>query len=349
MTPPMPEFGEFIDKPLKTREERAAAAALPIQDRQRIVERLSTATPHSKAIQKALKSFHMPVEGGRHGVGRICGLIGPSRTGKSWALAKYIQGLGRMDRTDAVVPRAIYVEASEGGSGRDFAELAYRRLGLGDAPRRAAKWLLDAVMEEVVAYGIELVVIDDVQFVLTNRVGGTAAAVQGFLKNLANRQTCNVVLAGDQTVEDVIRSVPHLEGRGGFPVEHVRPYAWSTAGGTGDFGMLLDRIDNRLPFLLPSMLSLPSTAAHLHRLSGGIIGRVMNIVGAAAFAAMGDGASAVGVDHLRAAAQRTMRLGDPYQPFETDPAAPAPKKAAPEPTQGAEPTLTKRPPRRRAA
>lgn len=351
--PSMPEFEEFIDRPYTTREGRAAAAALPIPERLRIVRRLCAPTPQFKDLKEALRGFHIPVEGGGHDVGKICGLIGPSRSGKSWALGSYIQGLGRMDRTDAIVPRAVYLEASEGGSGRDFASRAYTLLGLGDAPRSGAKWLKDQVREEIVHYRIELVVIDDAQFIFANRVGGTSDILKGFLKDLSNAQTCNIVLAGDQTVEDVVRSISYLEGRGGFPVERVKPYAWSADGKTGAFGKLLDRIDNRLPFLLPSSLSSPAVAAHLYELSGGIIGKLMNVVAAAAVKAIGDGASNVGIDHLRDAAMSRRRLNDPYQPFKTD--LPSPPPAPPPPTTpgGApdkkKPSLNKRRPPRRAA
>ena len=52
------------------------------------------------------------------------------------------------------------------------------------------------------------------------------------------------------------------------------------------FTVMLEGIDNRLPFTLKSGLSESTIAADIHRFSGGLIGRVMNLIGAAGFEAI---------------------------------------------------------------
>ena len=139
--------------------------------------------------------------------------------------------------------------------------------------------------------------------------------MQGFLIKVAEMNTCNVILVGTEGIREAVRAVDHLQGRGLFPCETIDAYGWRLDANLGGFGDLLDEIDDRLPFRRPSDLSEPETAAHLYRVSSGLIGAVKVYVEAASHLAMNEDADCVTVDHLHEVAQRHRTPGDPYDPF----------------------------------
>lgn len=81
------------------------------------------------------------------------------------------------------------------------------------------------------------------------------------------------------------------------------------------FCMLLDGIDNRLPFAAKSGLANDRIAKDIHRHSDGLIGRVMELVQAAAFDAINDGTDSILIEHLQSAADRLLPSNDAYRYF----------------------------------
>ena len=71
-----------------TDEARAVAAASTPAVRQRMIEKLLYPYPLFKDGNAFIGKFHRPVTGGHHGAGKIGGLLGPSRVGKS-AICKF--------------------------------------------------------------------------------------------------------------------------------------------------------------------------------------------------------------------------------------------------------------------
>lgn len=77
----------------------------------------------------------------------------------------------------------------------------------------------------------------------------------------------------------------------------------------------MNGIDRRLPFRLSSDLASPRNALHFYELSGGSIGRVMNVVRDAANRAINDGSARIMDEHLQAAAASRARVGATLSPF----------------------------------
>ena len=82
------------------------------------------------------------------------------------------------------------------------------------------------------------------------------------------------------------------------------------------FRLLLDKIDERLPFASPSGLNNAAWAKDFHYYSQGKIGRLMNLISRAAMMALKQDTACVMVEHLREAVNGMRKPGDHYRYFE---------------------------------
>jgi hypothetical protein len=165
---------------------------------------------------------------------------------------------------------------------------------------------------------VELVVIDDAQYLLCASNPQTVKQSLGFILGMAKSKTCNVLLGGTTDVAGAVRSFAHAYNQGLFPNYTLRPYRWEVTEERGAFLVLLDSVDARLPFEKPSGLADPYIAANLYRASNGALGSVMQIVKAAAFDAINKEQSHITLANLELAARDRSNPSDPHKLF-TDP------------------------------
>ena len=187
---------------------------------------------------------------------------------------------------------------------------------LGYPPRRQkAEVLFENIVEEIKLFGIEMVVIDDAQYLLASRYRETVNGTLGFLLQLADAKACNVLVAGHPVIEDVISANDPVFNRGSFPHGFIDPHDWADQQSQDEFRTVLDEIDKWLPFEKRSNLASKTLSPHLYRVSGGLVGMIMNHVRPAAHLAMNEGAPCITTAHLIAASTTLRRTGDPYVPF----------------------------------
>ncbi len=305
---------EFVTDTYVTADQRETAASLPPAERQRRIKHMLIRTPTFNTTVKFLQEQHMPVPGGSHDTGRICGILGASRTGKSYALAHYTGGLGNVQSKNAIVGRALVISCGKRWTSLMFATATKEAAKL-PMPRKsnAANMLADFTLE-VVRHGVELVVIDDVQFMFA-QANKTSEDVSGFIIRLAEQHSCNVILSGTEPIDIVVRADEHMYGRGAWPVHRLDAYGWRTEKTLGEFCTTLDVVDDMLPFRRRAELVDPFVSAHLYHVSGGKIGLALEYVRSAAYKAIAEKSDTVTVEHLRAAAAVRRKVGDPYEPF----------------------------------
>jgi hypothetical protein len=94
------------------------------------------------------------------------------------------------------------------------------------------------------------------------------------------------------------------------------PLRWDIDDEREQFILLLHGIDCRLPFQNLSKLKEPDTVADFYHSTGGIIGRVMNLICDAALRAINDKTSCIMPYHLTAAAKLRLKVGETYIPFQ---------------------------------
>ncbi|WP_375590799.1 ATP-binding protein [Hoeflea alexandrii] len=303
---------KFHEKPFKTPEERLAAASLNVRERQAMIETLLYKYPIFKKGEEFVRTFHFPFEGGSHGTGKIGGLLGSSRAGKSTICTYYVAGIDKpgLDEDGERHP-VLHITATEQTTPSSLADTIATATGMRSIPAKTkAPGRLKMVTDRLRQVRTELIILDDAQFLLLGRTRSYLRGFHSALKQFADLGTLNVLLVGEESIHDAIAGVDYLEGRGGFEHENLVPL--SDAGEDfNNFRLLLNRIDARLPFKEPSVLSDSSAvAADVHAFTGGSIGRVMNLVRLAAALAMNDGTSCIMLEHLQRSSQRLMRLGD---------------------------------------
>ena len=303
---------EFHENPFKTPEERLAAAVLGVPERQAMIERLLYKYPDFKKGEQFIRDFHFPFVGGSHGTGKIGGLLGSTRAGKSTICAYYVAGV-EQPGPDEFGERhpVLHITATDQTTPSSLADTLADATGMRSSPAKIkTQARMNMMLGRLRSVRTELLILDDVQFLFLGRTRSYLSGFQSFLKQLADLGTLNVLLVGEESVHEVIAGVDYLEGRGGFKREVLRPLG-DAGKEFDDFRLLLSKIDARLPFKEASVLHGSSAvAADIHAFTGGSIGRVMNLVGDAAALAMNDGASSIMLDHLQRASTKLIRLGD---------------------------------------
>ncbi|MFB4385633.1 hypothetical protein RAC79_20715, partial [Agrobacterium sp. LR_9] len=159
----------------------------------------------------------------------------------------------------------------------------------------------------------ELLIIDDAQYLFFERTSKTAASMFKLIKTIVDYNSLSVMLVGEERVNDYVNSIDAFVNRGYN--SHVLK---SLSAGKSDmkrFEKLLGAIDRRLPFANLSGLDNPYIAREMYRYSGGMIGRVMNLVRPAAFKAINQGTSMIMIEHFREAVATRRRKGDDHDYF----------------------------------
>lgn len=297
-----------------TEEARAEAASQSPAIRQRLIETLLYPSPPFKEGNKFIGKFHRPVTDGRHGTGKIGGLLGPSRVGKS-AICKFYRSHhpARLDDDGEVYP-VVYFQASDDMNPRTMTERICEVTGARSLAQMKVSALIDTCINRLVRSRTELLIIDDAQFMFMGRRSDQVRNFKSFIKLASDRNAFNVLLVGEPVIGDVVSAVDYLVGRGGFPHARLAPLS-DTATEFEQFTLMLEGIDNRLPFLMKSNLSDARIAADIHRFSGGLIGRVMNLIQAAGFEAINDSTSKIMIEHLRSAAGILVAVDDAHPYF----------------------------------
>lgn len=309
---------KFHETPFKTSDERLAAAALPVRDRQEMIETLLYKYPVFKTGEKFIEDFHFPYgREAKHGTGTIGGLLGSSRVGKSTVCTYYAahQPRQEVDENGESYP-IVHVTMNAQTTPSSLADILANATGMRSIPSRVkADGRMRMVYQRLIMVKTQLVIIDDAQFLFNGKNAKGLHAFQTVIKDMADLHTLNVLLVGEETIREAIDNISFLEGRGSFPHETLR--ALGDAGKEFEgFRILLSRIDMRLPFKAQSVLHESSrVAADLHAFTGGSIGRVMNLVRAAAAMAINDGAACIMLEHLQRASIKLARLGDDRQYF----------------------------------
>lgn len=296
-----------------TREERAAAARLPAVERQWMVDNLLFEYPLFKKVTSDLSAFHRPVKGGSHGCRMVGGVLGESRSGKSFICKHYAAGFPPRDGARGEVHPVLYLEARSDWTAQHMAEQLFLATGAKSIPSDKTSAMITKSCKRIVNAETELVIIDDAHFLLMEAKGQALGRFKSFIKAIADLETCNIVLSGLPRLYNAVEGENQLHGRGGFPHWDVKALDWNLQEEKEQFALLLDGIDRRLPFRSSS--SLAAHVVDFHHATDGMIGRVMNIVKDAAYRAINDDTACILDVHLWEAQKPRRKPGDSYVYF----------------------------------
>ncbi|KSV80380.1 hypothetical protein N183_17465 [Sinorhizobium sp. Sb3] len=301
---------KFHADPLKTPEERIAVSALPKEKRQELISTLLYRYPIFKNGVSFIESFHRPTGSAAHDAGRIGGLLGESRSGKSM-ICRYYASLHKDGGYEHKSQPIIYFEATENMDLRLAAIRLCSLAGACSVPGLSGHELTEHVILCLASAKTELLIIDDAHYLLCNRRRDQFAELRAFIDEMARAKLFNILLVGEECLHCAIYETAMRHGQ--FYHDTVKLF-----GDSGTefemFRLLLDRIDDRLPFA--SRAGIEALAKDLHRYSAGKIGLVMDLVQRAGLMAIHQDADRITIEHLRMAANRMRAPGDHYPYFE---------------------------------
>lgn len=304
----------FHDKRL-SQTERVEAALRSPAERQRMIETLLVRYPRHRAMSKFIASFHRPVKDGTHDHGHIGVLLGATRSGKSWVLRDYMTGFPPVHKDGIVEKPVLYIEIMDDMAAHDVVRSTFMALGYVSVPQVKTDALMAMVIEALPDHGVELIIFDDVDNALRSQRTGYAKKILAFIKGILDKDYCNILCSGRYELYRILAAAEQIKGRGGLKQAVLEPYRWQVREEREQVRLLLDEIDERLPFAKKSGLADPDLAAHLYAVSGGVIGQMMNYIEPAAYEAMNDRADRIERDHLIHAAKSLMAPGTSFVPF----------------------------------
>jgi hypothetical protein len=307
----------FHTEAFETDNERLAASLLSADQRQWMIQNLIVKYKVFNTAFQQIANNHMPVAGGIHGQGTVGAMLGESRAGKS-AVCAYYAALHppTLDDEGEIFP-VVHMTASLRMTPVEFAHEVNRLTA--SRYMRATGGIgayVNNALLRLLRVRTQLLIIDDAQYLFFDRTDKTAASMFKLVKTIADFNALSVVLVGEERINDYVYSIDAFANRG-YNWQVIKPL---TAGKKDmeKFSKLLGSIDRRLPFTNLSGLDNDHVAEHLYRFSGGMIGRVMNIIRPAAFAALNDGSSHIMIEHLRTAVSTRLRKGDTFSYFGFD-------------------------------
>lgn len=295
-----------------TPEARLAASRLPRLGRQSMIENLLVEYVTFKEGLDFVRRAHNPYDGGAPVGGKLRGLLGESRVGKSWICQHYAAINPPLLVEDQELYKVVHMTVSVRMTPLEFAQELNDLSGNRYSPMRGGwqSYVRRALLHLVEA-GTELLILDDAQYLFFDRREDTVYDMFKLVKKILDTRVTNVLLVGEQRTDEFVQRTAPLKNRdySAMPFKQLT----SSAKDIDDFGKLLGSIDKRLPFAEPSVLR--SLAEDMYRFSGGMVGIVMNIVQAAAAEALNNNRSRILIEDFRYAVKTRVAVGDDYNYF----------------------------------
>ncbi|MFS2154418.1 AAA family ATPase [Rhizobium sp. Rhizsp42] len=314
-TPSLPvAVPHFHTDAFESDEERVAASKLPVTTRQWMIKNLLVKYRVFKDGYDIIAGNHFPVEGGMPGAGTVGAMLGESRTGKT-AVCSYYAAMHppHYDEEGEIFP-VVHMTATVKMTPVEFAHQLNRLTAARYEKKSGGSGVyVDSALLRLLKVQTQLLIIDDAQYLFFDRTDKTAANMFKLVKAIIDYDCLAVMLVGEERINDYVFSIRPFANR---------QYNWKVlkplSAGQSDmerFAKLLGSIDRRLPFANLSGLDQTYIAEQFYRYSGGMIGRVMNIIEPAAYIALNKRAASVTIEHLREAVSTRVDAGDSYSYF----------------------------------
>lgn len=289
------------------------APATPGERQQRIRD-IFVDHPNHQIARACLNRFYMPVEGGIPSRGSICALIGPSRTGKSFAAKEMVAAHEPRIGKDGVKRPVLLVDCPIEGGTRGILDNIADALDLTVSTRVTNANLINVILRELGRAEVEFVIFDEAQELFPDKNKKILSFARGLLRKMLNLHQFNIVCIGLPETYSVIAEDPQLFGRGGL--EHMRlyPYNWNDPEGQKSFRALCHKFDVEMPFE-KSGFGAQDFAYRLFLASGGCIGHLKNYLIDAGNRAIADESVRVELRHFAEGFDARKRPGETFNPF----------------------------------
>lgn len=303
----------------------------PPGERQRLLQDFEVDHDQLRDGLDFIGRFHFPVKGGSPQHGRIGILAGESRTGKSYAVLRYVRSFPSLEGESGKIFPVVYVETPGVASERAFLEAIANALEIPHHVRTKGYELLNNVLKNLREHKVDLLIFDEFQDAFDSKKPGLTRAVRKILRKILNIKPAapSIVCVGLLETYDLMRGDSQITGRGGLQYRILRPYDRESVDGRQSFRLLCGVIDKVLPFEMRSGLYQLETSERLHFVTGGSIGRLKDFLFAAGAMAINEDAPRIEYKHFAQAYDEQKPPGTSFNAFRDDLVL-APKEPAPD-------------------
>lgn len=313
----------MIETPMRTafieeaiaKEDRKRIASLPNAERQQRFSDMLVRHDGFDAIVKFLDLAHMPIPDGTPNRGRITAVYAPYRSGKSTALQFYAARFPKTIEGSTVKRKVVYFHCDRNMPPAALLTGLFGAVTGLIAPEKSSQLLAPRLIEQIAARGVEMLIIDDLQTMMSGRRSDSQDRIRGLLVKLLEAKVCNVTIAGPPELDRLLRPDAQVEGRGGMLNAKIPRYDWQDPDSRNRYRILLDMIDDRLPFEEKSGLGATKVAAHMYDMFGDSIGFALDFIFYAMAFAMRDGAKHIRLADLALVAELQRAPEDPFVHF----------------------------------
>ncbi len=278
----------FHETPFTTPEARLAASRLANRKRQWMIDNLLHRYETFDAGWKLLERVHRPVLDGDVGRGTFGAIYGDTRVGKTSIIDAYRANHPSTVDEDGEIYPIVRITATAGMTPSTLSDEFYFQTGSRAQATKTSQFIRDRnAIDRLVMHRTELVIVDDVQFLLFNRRRDEMPKFNSFLRTLIDYKEFAVVFVGEPKVQEWVMSHPDISSRS-YTEEHLDRYDRSE-GGRDSFQLLMGAIDDLLPFAEPSDLGEPDMADEMWAYSDGYLGRAMSMLRYACWTSINEG------------------------------------------------------------
>ena len=209
------------------------------------------------------------------------GLPQVSQSGKTFPIQMLVDEMNTTPNQHGVINphRAVYIELVRRGTVGMLCRQILKLIGCPYWKQGTSEDVRERLREYLPARDVELIVVDEIQYLLGDKVNGLAVSDE--LKRLLNEGLVPIVFAGDETSESFFKNNIHLAGRLGDLIE-LPPVDLKDDDHARNFKSFCVDLDAALVakgiFDQNSGFEKQAALSGLLEASGGHIGRVMRVV-----------------------------------------------------------------------
>lgn len=281
------------DKP----EESVEASRLSKEDRQIKMNKIVIEHDRLTRAVDAIRMNHRPVIDGIANSGKFFALIGDTRSGKSFAADRYVKQNPRIQTGGGTKIPVLKINTPIDGTVHSVSNAILENAGAHVNPRLNATALMDTVIKLLPLVGCELLILDEFNEVANSTRVRAMETMRSFLRRLVDQAGVVAMLVGTEKTYDILAEDAQITGRN-LPVHIIPSYNIKNAEDRKDFLIVCEAMDAFLPFRDWSGLSDERVARCLAEASGGLIGRLKNLICMAGWRALNDDAPRIEILHL---------------------------------------------------